>query len=66
MTRYHIIAGRPIVGRDYWPNPTLRRLPPTWTLEEARRDRRQAELRRGLVGVWIVIAIVAGAAWILF
>lgn len=26
---------KPVIGRDYWPNKTLRQMPQHWVLEEA-------------------------------
>ena len=29
---------KPIIGKDYWPNPVLRQMPKHWVIEESHKD----------------------------
>ena len=42
---------KPIIGRDYWPEPTLRQMPRGWRLAETEPTRWQWAMR---VFVWLM------------
>ena len=39
--KMRVIAGRPVIGADYWPTPTLRKMPPGWHLSDTLPDARR-------------------------
>lgn len=41
-----------MIGRDYWPNKTLRQMPRHWVLEESRRP------QRGYWELWLLAILV--------
>ena len=61
--RFRDIAGRPVqIGRDYWPNPTLRQMPRHWHLEGTGDPKRWHFWRSG--DAWVGAAAAIGLFWI--
>lgn len=45
---------KPVIGRDYWPNKTLRQMPRHWVLEDAHRPE-AFPLRAWVLAMLIII-----------
>ena len=52
---------KPVIGRDYWPNRTLRQMPRHWHLEETQRQQRYRWYLDS--EIWIGAALFALVAW---
>jgi hypothetical protein len=52
------MALKPIIGKDYWPSPTLRQMPSGWVLEESRKPAKLPARE----GVWaaLIAALLIG------